>query len=508
MKISKEELHKLPLVPGCYLFRNKEGEVIYVGKAKQIRKRVSNYFRESGHDTKTALLIENIHTIDFIATNNEVEALLLENNLIKKHYPKYNIDLKDSRAYSYIYLATDSSLPFITVDRGKTSGAGEYYGPFVSGAYRKTIMEVLSRTFRILTKNPSPRMKKLIDPTEYNGRVSKARRILRGEVDKLIQELESERGEASKKTYYEYAQTLTRQIEALESLKEKQVVELTRAFDAHIINYVKSGDEVYILVFTIRAGILEGKQEYILEYNPGFLEEFMLRYYDTTPIPQEIIIPERVDEAIEQYLTGIKKKKVSIIVPQKGEKKELLDLVLLNVQNTFFYGRERLGALKDALKLPKLPIVMECFDISHLSGTGTVASMVQFREGVPDKENYRKFKIRAPIENDDYTAMNEVIARRYIRVKRGEIKAPDLIIVDGGRGQLNAAREALKNTGVEIPVISLAKREEEVYMPEESEPIRLPKNNRGLQLLQAIRDEAHRFAIGYQKLLRQKNLTK
>jgi excinuclease ABC subunit C len=507
MKIPKEKLENLPLIPGCYLFSNNAGEVIYVGKAKQLRKRVGSYFANKNHDTKTGMLVSEIATIDFIATRNEVEALLLENSLIKKHYPKYNIDLKDAQKYSYIHLVTSNTLPFIEVDRGKTSGSGEYYGPFVSGFYRKTVMDVLSRTFKILTRKPSPRMKKLIDPAAYRERVLKARKILRGEVDELIEELNAEREAASKRTFYEYARTLTNQIEALKSMKEKQIVESTRAFDANIFNYSVSADTAYLLVFSIRKGVLEGKQEYVLPYSEGFLDEFLLRYYDNAPIPQEVIVPHKVDEALADYLTKIKRRRVRVIIPEKGDRKELLELVMKNVQNTYFYGKERLAALKEALDLPKTPLVMECFDISHLSGTGTVASMVQFREGIPDKTNYRKYKIRAPIENDDYIAMQEVIQRRYSRVKRGEIKAPDLIIVDGGKGQLSSAVAVLKSLDMKIPIISLAKKLEEIYTPAGKEPIRLPKTNKGLQLLQAIRDEAHRFAITYQKLIRSKGLT-
>ncbi len=501
----KEKLAKLPLSPGCYLFKNSEGVVIYVGKAKQLRKRVSNYFQKNHEDSKTTQLVRDITDIDFISTRTEVEALLLENSLIKKHYPPYNIDLKDAQRYAYIHLVTNTEFPYIEVERSKDT-KGEYYGPFVSGFIRRLVIEVLSRNFKILTKKPSPRLKKLINKENYLKRVQQARKILKGEVDSLIKELEQERKKASNNTYYEYALTLQNRIQALESLKQKQYVELTKALDVNIINYIVSGETVYLLVFSVRKGVLEGKQEYVFSYSKEFLNEFLLRYYDTAPIPQEVILPHLVDPSLEAYLTKLKNRRVRILYPAKGEKKQLLELVLQNVHDTFFFGKGRLIELKNALNLPKLPIVMECFDISHLGGTNTVASMVSFKEGVPDKSNYRKFKIRTPTGGDDYLAMEEVIERRYKRVKEGSISPPDLIIIDGGKGQLHSAEKIVKALGLTIPIISLAKQFEEIYTLNSKLPIRLEKSHKGLQLLQSIRDEAHRFAITYQRLLRKKEL--
>lgn len=503
--MQKEKINSLPLSPGCYLFKDKEGNIIYVGKAKHLRKRVSSYFTKKHEDIKTQMLVENIKDLDFISTSTEVEALILENNLIKKHYPHYNLDLKDAQRYAYIHLVTDGFLPYIEVERSR-GGKGEYYGPFVSGFMRKLIVEVLSRNFKILTKKPSPRTKKLIDKEKYLERVDQARKILKGEVDKLIQELKSSLKDASKNTFYEYALTLKNRIEALESLKEKQYMELTRSFDANIINYIVSADTVYLLVFSIRRGILEGKQEYVLPYMEGFLNEFIVRYYDKAPIPDEVILPIEVDPVLQVYLTKLRKRKVQVIIPKSGDKKQLLDLVLKNVQDNFFFGKARLIALKEALDLPKLPVRMECFDISHLTGTNTVASMVSFKEGVPDKSSYRKYKIRTPTNGDDFLAMKEVIYRRYAKLSREHMTYPDLIIIDGGKGQLSAALESLNKLRVKIPVISLAKQFEEIYTKPIGEPIKLPKDHKGLQLLQTIRDEAHRFAIQYQQLLRRKEL--
>ncbi|MGV8142105.1 MAG: excinuclease ABC subunit UvrC [Candidatus Pacearchaeota archaeon] len=502
----KDKIQALPLSPGCYLFKDEKGKIIYVGKAKQLRKRVSSYFAKKHEDVKTQMLVAEIKELDFISTTTEVEALILENNLIKLHYPQFNIDLKDAQRYAYIRLVTDSPLPYIEVERSRHE-SGEYYGPFVSGFMRKLIVETINRTFKVLTRKPSPRTLKLVDREAYLKRVAQARKILRGEVNELIAELKKERESASKSTFYEYALSVNNRIDALESLKEKQYMELTRSFDAHIINYVNSGGTVYLLVFSIRKGILEGKQEFVLPYREDFLSEFILQYYDSAPIPHEVIVPHEVDEALAEYLSAKKKRKVEVIIPSQGDKKQLLELVLKNVHDTFFFGKGRLVALKEALGLPKLPTVMECFDISHMSGTNTVASMVSFKDGVPDKENYRKYKIRTINPNsDDYIAMKEVIERRYFKLKKEQLRFPDLIVIDGGKGQLSTAVAVLKNLNIKIPIISLAKQFEEVYLPAKSEPIRLPKDHKGLQLLQAIRDEAHRFAITYQQLLRGKEL--
>ena len=502
--ISSKNLEDIPTSPGCYLFKDVKGEIIYVGKAKHLRKRVSSYFQKKDHDSKTALLVSDIHSIEFIVTSTEVEALLLENTLIKKHYPKYNIDLKDSQKYAYIHL-TDYEFPWIEVEHTKNF-EGEFFGPFVSAAIRKNITDVLSRNFKILTNKPSSQLRKAMDKEIYAKRVVQARKILKGNVDELISDLKKEMSSASGNKYYEHALTLRNQISALESLKEKQYVEFSKAIDSSIVNYVVLGEEVFLLVFSIRKGVLECKQEYSFPYTPEFLDEFILRFFDSAPIPQELIIPDKVDPALEEYLSKKKGRKVSIIVPEMGDKKQLLELVMKNVMATYFSGRERLIELQKSLSLTKLPSMMECFDISHLGGTNTVASMVSFKDGIPDKSNYRRFKIRSPVNGDDYWAMKEVLERRYSKVLRENLRKPDLIIIDGGLGQLHIGVKVLKDLKLSIPIISLAKQFEEVYIPNKSAPIRLPRSNKGLQTLQAIRDEAHRFANSYQAILRRKEL--
>lgn len=503
--VSPKNLYEIPTSPGCYLYKNAKKEIIYIGKAKELRKRVGSYFSKKHEDMKTQMLVKDIDDIDFIATRSEVEALILENSLIKKYYPRYNLDLKDSHRYAYLKIVS-GDIPFIEVVRRRDNDGGEYYGPFVSGQSRKIILDVLTRNFRVLTRKASPRMRKIIVKEEYFKRIEQARKILRGKTDELISELESEMKKASEKKYFEYALTLRNQIAAIHTLNDKQIIESTRSVDSNIINWTVFGDEIYLLVFSVRKGVLEGKQEYVFEKKEEFLEEFLLRYYDSAPIPEEIVLPIEVDSSLFEYLSQKRGKKIKIIVPEKGDKKELLELVLKNVHLTFFAGRERLIALQKALDLPKLPRVMECFDISHLMGTNTVASMVCFKDGMPDTSNYRKFKIRSPTGGDDFLAMGEVVERRYSGTLSRKMKNPDLIIIDGGLGQLNVALNVLHKLRLKIPVISLAKRIEEIYIPSRSKPIYLPRDDKGLLLLQAIRDEAHRFAVTYQRFLRGKEI--
>jgi excinuclease ABC subunit C len=502
--ISVKEINFLPNSSGCYLFKDENGNVIYVGKAKDLKKRVSNYFQKTGHDIKTQTLVTKIKNIDFVLTKNEVEALLLENNLIKKYYPYFNLDLKDSRRYAYLHL-TDDPLPILEVARIRNK-EGEYFGPFVSGGIRKLVMDTVSRNFKILTAKPSKQLKKLINQEDYSKRINQIKKILKGNVDELIQELENTMKDNSNKNNFEYAITLRNQIAALKTLKEKQNVEFSKKIDAHIINYEISAGEVHLLLFNIRNGIVEEKQEFVFEEKEDFLEEFLVQFYDSTNIPDELILPVQVSAAFEEYLTKKANKKVKIVVPKSGEKKELLEFVSKNITATFFAGSERITELKKALNLEKLPHVIECFDISHLHGTNTVASMSSFKDGFAEKSNYRKFKIKANANSDDLMAMEEVVRRRYTRVINDKLRKPDLIVIDGGPTQLGVAVKVLGELKLNIPVISLAKQFEEIYFPNNNTPLQLDKKNKGLLLLQAVRDETHRFGNVYRRVLKRKEV--
>jgi len=500
------KLSSIPQEPGCYLFKDKSGKIIYVGKAKNLKKRVSNYFQKKDHDAKTTMLVSNIAEIDFIVTKNDTEALLLENNLIKKHYPKYNIDLKDSRRYAYLRL-TSEEFPRIEVARDN-SLPGEYYGPFVSGFVRKAIEEVLNRQFKILNYKPSKRKLSTLDKEKYSKNLEKGRRVLKGEVKELIKTLQIEMNRAGENQQFEYALSIRNQIEALDHLNDKQIVQVKRSYDADVISYIIANGHVFLLVFNLYKGTLENKEQFEFEYYDGFFEEFLIQYYSEKKPPKEIIVPEEMDPEMAIFLSKKRGSHVTIIKPEKGIKNELLKLAKKNIEVSFFSEEEKLKDLQKIIGLDKLPIVMECFDISHLRGTDTVASMVQFNYGKPSKDNYRKYNIRTHTNGDDYAAMQEVVRRRYNKILHYNESMPDLIVIDGGKGQLSAATKILDQLGVSVPIISIAKKFEEIYLPGKKDPIKVSLKRKGLQLVQAIRDEAHRFAISFNRFKRKGGLLK
>jgi len=512
------ELGALPHLPGCYLFKDEAGTVLYVGKAKDLKKRVSSYFQKRNHEPKTESLVRAAQNLDFIVTNTEVEALLLENTLIKKHWPRYNISLKDSKRYAGIELTADR-FPRLRIARKKSEG-GTFFGPFVSAKERDYIFELVRKTFRLRTCKRLPKRACLRfhmgvcsgpctgenSEEEYAGQVQKAASVLKGNIGELIGTLKAEMGEFSAKQQFEQALGLRDELAALEYLREKQNVERQKKQDEDILNYLVEAGTVYLMLFKVYRGTLEDKQDFVFSAGEAFLEEFLVQYYSENEPPGELIVPEALDEGLADFLSHVRGKKVKITVPKQGEKKELLDLVRKNVELGFFGDRKKLEALGEKLSLPSLPNVIECFDISHLSGTATVGSMVQFRGGRPDKQNYRRFKIKSVEGIDDFASIAEVVRRRYSRLLEDGHEMPDLIIVDGGKGQLSAAFQELRTLGVRVPLISIAKREEELYVPGLKNPLPIKKDEKASLFVQEIRDEAHRFAITYNRLLRQKSV--
>jgi excinuclease ABC subunit C len=510
------DLEPLPHLPGCYLYLDAEGKVLYVGKAKDLKKRVSNYFQKRDHDPKTESLIQMASSLDFIVTNNEVEALLLENTLIKKHWPRYNIKLKDSSRYACIHL-TNEKLPRIRISRSRL-GRGIFFGPFTSARERDYVFAVVRKTFQLRTCRRLPKRACLryhlgacsgpcigkITEVEYLEKVRRAEAALKGNIDDLIASLRKEMSDSSARQEYERAKDLRDEIVALEGLQERQNMDRKRKFDQDILSYLVDEGNVYLMLFKVYKGTLEGKEDFIFAYNENFLEEFLVQYYSENEPPKELIVPEVLEDSIEEFLSHVKGKSVRVTVPKQGEKKELLELAKKNVEIGFFGDRKKVQALQEALKLPKPPNVIECFDVSHLSGTSMVGSMVQFRGGRPDKSNYRRFKIKSVEGIDDPASIAEVVRRRYTRLRDEKKELPDLVIIDGGAGQLSAAFQELRNLRVRVPVISIAKREEEIYMPGLDKPLPIKKDDKASLYVQEIRDEAHRFAISYNRLLRQK----
>jgi len=510
------DLANLPHAPGCYLFSDNAGTIIYVGKAKDLKKRVTSYFQKTDHDAKTEKLVERITEIDFVVTNTETEALLLENNLIKKHQPKYNIDLKDAKRFAYIEISNEP-FPRIGIARKRTKGA-TYYGPFVSAVERDAVLRTIKRTFTLRSCRKLPKRACLryhmqscsapcigvISPEEYRVQVDRAVTLLKGKGSEVVKQLREEMAACSTAQEYEKALSLRNQIGAIERLSERQSVERPKESDQDVIAYTVADGIVSLMVFSVRKGSLTQKQEYSFEAVEDFFEEFLVQYYADHPPPTELILPHEIDAALIEYLAERRGRSVQITVPKIGEKKNLLDLVYMNIELSFRRGAMKTGDLQAALDLPDTPHVIECFDISHLSGTSMVGSMVQFRDGVPDKKNYRRFRIRTVEGIDDFASIAEVVKRRYLRLSGESADMPDLIVIDGGRGQLSAALGILNELDVEIPIIALAKREEEVYLPGEMLPLQLDPKGMALRYLQEIRDEAHRFAVAYHRLLRGK----
>jgi excinuclease ABC subunit C len=508
----------LPHAPGCYLFSDKSGTVIYVGKAKDIRKRVASYFQKSDHDAKTRGMIGRITSVDFVVTTSEVEALILENNLIKKHQPRYNIDLKDAKRFAYIGISREE-YPRIGIAR-RAKGDEMYFGPFVSAAERDAVIRVVKKIFCLRSCRKLPRraclryhMKSCSAPCigaisagEYRLQAERAATLLKGKGSDLVRSLKAEMAACSEQQEFEKALVLRNQIHAIGRLSSRQHVERPRGTDQDVISYKVAGITVFLMVFSVEKGLLSGKQEFTFDEHGDFFEEFLVQYYaDHTP-PSELILPHEVDPSLTGYFSGQKGSAVRVTIPKIGDKQRLIELVNKNIEHAFLRDEVKGKELRAALDLPRLPEVIECFDISHLSGTSMVGSMVQFRSGKPDKNNYRRFRIRTVEGIDDFASLAEIVKRRYQRLAAESKRMPDLIIIDGGRGQLSAALDAIRSLDRNIPVIAIAKREEDVYLPGEILPRRLDAKGTALRYLQEIRNEAHRFAIAYHRLLRKKKV--
>ncbi|MCP1662499.1 MAG: excinuclease ABC subunit C [Methanocalculus sp. MSAO_Arc1] len=508
----------IPELPGSYLFRDGEERVIYVGKAKNLRKRVQSYFSKKTTDPKTAVLVDAIRSVDFIATDDETEALILENTLIKQYQPKYNIDLKDAKSYAFIHLS-DDPYPRIGIAR-RTGQDGRYFGPFVSGRERNSLLAMVKKTFGIRSCRRLPKRPCLryhigtckapctgtVTEEEYQERVRQAELVLKGKATHLIAELKQEMERLSSGCDYESAIAVRDTITALENLSGRRMTARKHASDGDVIHYRRSGGEVFLLLFHQRNGTLMGKEEYRFDESPEFLSEFLVQYYSDHDVPAEVIIPEPVDDAITGYLRSIRGKNVDLTIPKQGAKRELLDLAGKNVDLTWFSGEERVHALQRTLRLHTLPWTIEGFDISHLQGTAAVGAMVRFTGGRPDKRSYRRFSLKTADGGDDPGAIREVVRRRYSRLIREGRDLPDLVVIDGGKAQLYAAEAELQKLGSAIPVIAIAKREEEIWMPKIPYPLPITPDSPESLLIQEIRDEAHRFALSYNRILRRKKV--
>ncbi len=544
-------LKKLPTTPGVYLHKDKHGAIIYVGKAINLRSRVRSYFRETVDSIKTAHLRREIADIETISTDSELEALLLENTLIKKHLPRYNIRLKDDKRYPYIKVHWQDDFPKVTVTRRMKRDGSRYFGPYTSVWAVHQTLDMLRKIFpyltcdRVITGNDSRACLYydiklcsapcigVVNREQYRAMIKELMDFLDGRSDHIIKNIETKMTQAAENLQFEKAAEYRDQLTAVTKIVSKQKVISAAHTDQDVIAFAREKGDACVQVFFIRHGKLIGREYFMLEGTEGeedatVLQDFLTQFYDEAAhIPKEVLLPHEVSEAmvIEEWLKQKRSTKVTLQVPQRGVKKELVDMAARNAADTLHTLRQQWDAdrskhvtaiteLQEALNLPTPPARIECYDISHTQGTQTVGSMVVFVQGAPKKSDYRRFNVQT-VGNDDYGAMKEVLSRRFQRYKdslAGELHdpsqigkqkketawalLPDLLIVDGGKGQLSMAVDVLKEFGLEneVPLAGLAKQEEELFVPGQSRSILLSRRSEALYLVQRVRDEAHRFA--------------
>lgn len=544
------KLKTLPDKPGVYQFANNNGKVIYVGKAINLKHRVRSYFQSNISSPKTIALVKKIDDLEVIVTDNEIEALVLENNLIKKFKPRYNVNLKDDKSFPFIKV-TNEPYPRIFPTRRIIKDGSRYFGPYTEVKNMKTSLRMINQVFRIRScklditqKNIDNKKFKvcldyhikkcdgpcegLISEINYNEMVNEAVKVLRGKTDDLIKDLNKKMNSYVEALEFERAAELRDKIDHLTTISSKQKVVINDFEDKDIITLAYEGKDSACSVFNIRNGKLVGKKQLRLSIEDGEEEESIysaaIKFYygDFVEIPDEIVMdiqPEDL-QALTDWLSSRSEKKVKFVFPQRGNLKSLVKMckensilqlkeIQLQKMKKEGYVPYSISALKRDLRLKNLPKKIECFDISNLQGSDTVASMVVFEDGKPKKSQYRKFIINSVDGPDDFSSMREVIKRRYSRLKEEKGIVPDLIMVDGGKGQLSSAIEVLNEMEFSnYNIIGLAKRLEEVFLPGMSEPVSIPKTSSGLRLLQQIRDEAHRFAITFHRLRRSKRTIK
>lgn len=544
------KLKNLPSLPGIYQFLNKNGKVIYVGKAKVLKNRVRSYFQENITSAKTKALVEKIDDLQIVTTDSELEALILENNLIKELKPRYNVNLKDDKSFPFIKV-TNELFPRIYPTRNVINDGSKYFGPYTDVRSMKASLGMINKIFKIrsckldLTEENIKAKKfkvcldyhikkcdgpceNLISSSAYNEMVDEVIKLLKGKTEDLIRDLKLRMQTAVDNLEFEKAAELRDKIEQLSAISSKQKIVSDDFEDRDIISIAYEGKDSTCAVFNIRDGKLIGKKQLKLSIEEGEeIEEIYssaIKYYysELTEIPKEIVLEVKPsdEEILVEWLKSRSEKKVKIIVPQRGDLKSLIKMckenAILQLKEIQLQKMKNLGnvsysvsALQRDLRLKTLPRKIECFDISNLQGTDTVASMVVFEDGKPKKSLYRKFIINSVTGPDDFSSMREVIERRYTRLKEENQLLPDLIMVDGGKGQLSSAVEILDELGFkEYNIIGLAKRLEEVFLPGKSEPEIIPKTSSGLKLLQQVRDEAHRFAITFHRQRRSKRIIK
>jgi excinuclease ABC subunit C len=568
-----QKLKSLPAKPGCYIYRDERGDVLYVGKALSLRSRVRTYFQKSTiHSNRIARMVSKIATLEWIVVDSELEALVLECNLIKEYRPPYNVRLRDDKSYPYVVI-TKEAFPRVMFTRRLRKDGSKYFGPYSGAAAVRETLGLLHKVFKLIPCGKSwsgeavqrpclyfhmgqclAPCAGLADPAEYKKELESVRLFLEGKQNRLLKDMKARMEAAAKNLDFESAARFRDSILSIESVLERQKVVAGTQKDQDVIAVVKDDRGAAVQMFYVRGGKLIGQRHFYLDgasdTNPGeAVEEFVKRYYTDAPeIPREVLLPVEIEERqiVQSWLRQKRGSAVSVEVPKGGEKLKLVELAATNAELALERMQSEQAAheewagraaaeLQDALELDSPPHRIECYDISNIQGTAPVGSMVVFEDGAPAKDQYRRFKIKYnPESPDDFAMMREMILRRLRAFQEGNekfMKLPDLMVIDGGRGQLGAAIKAMREVGIRIPAIGLAKRHELIFTPYRSisgaggespcqappdhwddsasvdpEPIELPMNSPGLVLIRRLRDEAHRFAISYHRKVRDKRM--
>jgi excinuclease ABC subunit C len=569
MEISEKlqgTLATLPAKPGCYIYRNAEGTIIYIGKAISLKNRVRSYFHsDSSHDSKTRRLVREIADIEWILVGSELEALILEMNLIKKHRPKYNIRLKDDKRYPYIKIHWNEPFPRVTVTRQMVEDGSRYFGPYTSAWAVYQTLDALRRIFPYLTCDREITgldkraclyfdIKLCIAPCigaatqeGYRQMISDLMNFLSGHSEEIVNRIENEMLKASEEMRFEKAAALRDQLKAITSIIERQKIVFASDYkDSDVLAMARTDGEACVQIFFIRGGKLIGREYFILEgtedtADQQVMTEFVKQFYtEAANIPEQVMMPEEIEieeaKIIGQWLRSKRGgQKVELFVPKDGQPHDLVEMAAENASETLQALRaqwqadahkqeQALGELQAALKLPAPPNRIECYDVSHTQGVATVGAMIVFEQGTPAKNLYRKFNIDSTSIGapDDFASMEEMLTRRFKRwhastvLNENQVPGskpdasfsflPDLIIIDGGKGQLSRVVKVLEQFELinTVPVVGLAKQEEEIFFPHNSQPLILPRHSQGLYLVQRIRDEAHRYGITAHRARRSK----
>ncbi|MBI2852571.1 MAG: excinuclease ABC subunit UvrC [Chloroflexi bacterium] len=541
-----EQLKQMPACPGVYLMKDAVGSILYVGKAASLRNRVRSYFAPAEKLTpKIQRMVSRVHDIDFFVTNTDQEALILELNLIKRHRPHFNVRLKDDKTFPFLKITLNEEWPRVYFTRRVAEDGGRYFGPFASARSVRETLKVLRRIFPFRTcTRPIDgadsracleyHMGQCVGPCigavsreEYAKVIKQVILFLEGRSEAVLRQLKARMQAAAESLDFEKAAVLRDQVQAIEQVIEGQRIAATVSGEQDAIAFTAERDIAYVQVFFIRSAKLIGRESFVLQganseepeqIMSGFIKQF---YSSATYIPPLLALQHPVEDraTIEAWLQSKKGSKVRLLVPRRGSKKQLVDIVAANAEQGLRLMKLKqqlahpdsavtLAEIQQELRLPRPPERMECYDISNIQGKLAVGSMVVFEKGKPKPAHYRRFRIKTIGGADDYAMLQEVLRRRFKRGREGEVSwavVPDLVLIDGGKGQLNMALAAMKEVGAgDVPVASLAKEREEIFVPERAGPIALPASSPARQMLQHLRDEAHRFALGYHISIRQK----